>query len=186
MEKENDVIDLQNERVFRELFRRFYPRTCLFAINILKDRMLSADIVQEAFLYMWQHIRFLPDEIAFKSYLYHCVKNKCLNYVRDHRTELQMVELEEGIEDECRIDRCVIENELRARILEEVERLPEIRKEIMMMRLDGNQYEEISRELHLNINTLKTYKKQTYRELRLRLKDLGECMLFIIGMLLLV
>ena len=48
------------------------------------------------------------------------------------------------------------------------------------MRLEGNSYEEISKELHLNINTLKTYKKQIYKDLRIRLKDLDVCVLVVL------
>ena len=78
------------------------------------------------------------------------------------------------------VDYWIIENELRARILEEIDRLPDVRREIMLMRLEGNSYEEISKELHLNINTLKTYKKQIYKDLRIRLKDLDVCVLVVL------
>lgn len=179
MKQKNAAIDLRDEQVLKEMFGRFYARACLFAGRFLPDGMLAADLVQEAFLYMWQNALVLSDEGAFKAYLYNCVKNKCLNYLRDHRTELQMVELEEGVADDLQVDHWIIENELRARILEEIERLPDVRREIMMMRLEGNSYEEISKELHLNINTLKTYKKQIYRDLRIRLKDLDVCVLVV-------
>ncbi|MDE7074813.1 MAG: sigma-70 family RNA polymerase sigma factor [Odoribacter sp.] len=179
MKQKDAIIDLRDEQVLREMFGRFYARACIFAGRFMRDGMLAADLVQEAFLYMWQNELVLTDELAFKAYLYNCVRNKCLNYLRDHRVELQMVELEEGIADEMQVDHWIIENELRARILEEIERLPDVRREIMMMRLEGNSFEEISKELHLNINTLKTYKKQIYKELRIRLKDLDVCIWWI-------
>ena len=180
MDKKAEIIYLKDEKMFQELFKRFYSSACEFAENFLKDKMLSADMVQEAFLYMWEHVPSVENEMAFRAYLYHCVKNKCLNYIRDHRVELRMEELEEGLEDEVWIDHWVIENDLRRRILEEINKLPEVRKEIMLLRLEGNSYEEISQELHLNINTLKTNKKQAYRELRIRLADLGNCMLLLL------
>ncbi len=179
MKQKAVMIDLRNERVLRELFGRFYARACVFAGRFLPDGMLAADLVQEAFLYMWQHVPVLMDETAFKAYLYSCVKNKCLNYLRDHRVTLQTVELRE-CEDDGQVDYWIIENELRARILEEIDRLPDVRREIMLMRLEGNSYEEISKELHLNINTLKTYKKQIYKDLRIRLKDLDVCVLVVL------
>ena len=98
--------------------------------------------------------------------------------MRDHREDLNMEVLDERIEDEEKIDHWIIENELSARILHEIEKLPEIRKNIMLMRLDGHSYEEISKELNLNINTLKTHKKQAYRELRGYLSDLSEYVMF--------
>lgn len=175
MKRKDDIINLRDEQVLWKMFERYYARACVFAGRFLRDEMLAANLAQEAFLYMWQNALVMTNETAFKAYLYSCVKNKCLNYLRDHRVELQMVELEEGIADEVQIDHWIIENELRARILEEIERLPDVRREIMMMRLEGKSYEEISKELHLNINTLKTYKKQIYKELRIRLKDLDVC-----------
>lgn len=176
MKKLTGTINLQDEKVLQEMFKRFYAQACLFAGRFLPEHVV-ADIVQEAFLYMWQNVPTLPDEHAFKSYLYYYVKCKSLNYLRDHRTELAMEELEDSIEDETHIDHWIIENELQARILHEIEKLPEIRKNIMLMRLEGHSYEEISKELNLNINTLKTHKKQAYRELRGRLADLSEYVL---------
>ena len=79
MKQKAVMIDLRDERVLRELLGRFYARACVFAGRFLPDGMLAADLVQEAFLYMWQHVPVLTDETAFKAYLYSCVKNKCLN-----------------------------------------------------------------------------------------------------------
>ena len=93
-----------------------------------------------------------------------------------------MQDLEEDWEDGVQLDHWIIENDLRRRILEEINKLPEVRREIMLMRLEGNSFEEISKELNLNINTLKTNKKQAYRELRLRLADLGNCIVLLLFM----
>ncbi len=173
------TINLRDERVLQEMFKRFYAQACLFAGRFLPDDVVT-DIVQEAFLYMWQNIPVLSGEEAFKSYLYHYVKSRSLNYLRDHRTDLKMEALDEKIEDDDKIEHWIIENELSARILHEIEELPEIRRNIMMMRLEGHSYDEISKELNLNINTLKTHKKQAYRELRGRLADIGEYILIAI------
>lgn len=182
MERKPESINLKDERTFRDLFKRFYASACQFARHFLRDKMLAADMAQESFLYMWEHVQVLENEMAFKSYLYHCVKNKCLNYIRDHRVELSMQDLEEDWEDGVQLDHWIIENDLRRRILEEINKLPEVRREIMLMRLEGNSFEEISKELNLNINTLKTNKKQAYRELRLRLADLGNCIVLLLFM----
>lgn len=176
MKKLTGTINLQDEKVLQEMFKRFYAQACLFAGRFLPEDVV-VDIVQEAFLYMWQNVPVLSGEEAFKSYLYSYVKSKCLNYLRDHRTDLKMEALDEQIEDDEQIDHWIIENELSARILQEIEKLPDVRKNIMLMRLEGHSYEEISKELNLNINTLKTHKKQAYRELRGRLADLSEYVL---------
>lgn len=185
IETKKDYIDLKDERVLREMFRKYFPRLRALATRLLRDEMLASDMVQEAFLYGWQKAPRLEGEAACKSYLYYCVRNKCLNYLRDHRQELAAEELQETLEDDFRVDHWIIENEVKARILEEIHRLPEVHRNIMLLRLEGNSFDEISRALHLNINTLKTYKKQIYRDLRVRLTDLGEFVVaFVLGGLL--
>lgn len=176
-------IDLKHEPTLRELFRKFFPRAQSFATQLLRDKMTAANVIQEAFLYMWEKASVFPDEPSFKAYLYYCVKNRSLNYIRDHRVKRHMEELQEAWADEDAVDRLLIKQELKARVLEEINRLPDVRKEILLLRLEGNSYDDISRELNLNINTLKTYRKQAYRELRGRLVDLGKYVLGFAGII---
>ena len=61
-----------------------------------------------------------------------------------------------------------------------------LRMNIMTLRLEGNSYEEVARALRLNVNTLKTYKKQIYRTLRDRLADVREFVLAIVFIVLFV
>ena len=75
-------IDLRNERTLKRVFDQYFPRVREFAACFLGDGMLAADMAQEAFLYVWQKQPVLAGDEALKSYLYHCVKNKCLNYLR--------------------------------------------------------------------------------------------------------
>ena len=181
-------IDLRDERTLRRMFDCHFPRIREFAARLLGDGMLADDMAQEAFLYVWQKQPVLLGEDALKSYLYHCVKNKCLNYLRDNRQVLEAAELSEAaaVEDDFRIDHWLIESELKARVLEEIQRLPDVQRDIMTLRLEGNSYEEVARALRLNVNTLKTYKKQIYRTLRDRLADVREFVLAIVFIVLFV
>ena len=181
-------IDLRDERTLRRVFDRHFPRIRDFAARLLGDGMLADDMAQEAFLYVWQKQPVLLGEDALKSYLYHCVKNKCLNYLRDNRRELEAAELSEAaaVEDDFRVDHWLIESELKARVLEEIQRLPDVQRDIMTLRLEGNSYEEIARALRLNVNTLKTYKKQIYRTLRDRLSDVRGFVLAVVFIVLFV
>lgn len=174
------LIEIKDERIFRSLFDLFYPRAYVFACHILQDTGAGADIAQEAFLYIWQKTSTFPNVQAFKVYLYQVLKNKCLNYMRDLHKSLDIEQWHEKIADNTALEHLIIEQELRARILQEINELSEIRRKIMLLRLEGKSFEEISRELNLNINTVKAHKKESYKFLRIKLSDYDK-MAFVFG-----
>ncbi|MEI3420892.1 MAG: sigma-70 family RNA polymerase sigma factor [Butyricimonas faecihominis] len=180
---ETSEIDLKNAQIFKAMFNMFYPRAYTFTLKLLRDEVVSADITQEAFLYMWEKAYRFPDLLSFKSYLYSCLKNKTLNYIRDHKVERNMEELEDVFVDEVSMDHLVIKHELKARILEEINKLSDVKRDIMLLRMEGYSYDEISKELSLSINTVKTHKKQAYKELKVSLSEYKQCLLVLIPLL---
>lgn len=179
LQYEMSVIEVREPQVFRLLFDTFYPRACLFASKLVKSRDVGADIAQETFLYIWQNTKNFPHVQAFKSYLYTTLKCKCLNYIRDYHMVADVNELKETVADERNEECLIIEQELKARILQEINKLPEMKREIMMLRLAGKQYEEISAQLHLSINTVKAHKKKSHRQLRIGLSDCEKLVLMV-------
>lgn len=180
---ETSEIDLKDSRIFKAVFNAYYPRGYAFTLKLLRDEAVSADITQEAFIYMWEKACRFPDLVSFKSYLYTCLKNKVLNYIRDHKVEREMEKLEDVFEDEVTTDHLVIENELKARVLEEINKLSDVKRQIMLLRVKGYSYDEISEELSLSINTVKTHKKQAYKELKILLSDYKQCLLVLVSLL---
>ena len=180
---ETSEIDLKVTQIFKAIFNMFYPRAYTFTLKLLRDEVISADITQEAFLYMWEKAYRFPDMMSFKSYLYSCLKNKTLNYIRDHKVERNMEELKDVFVDDILVDHLIIEHELKARILEEINKLSDVKRDIMLLRMEGYSYDEISEELSLSINTVKTHKKQAYKDLKLHLSDYNQCLLVLISLL---
>ena len=175
---ETSEIDLKDSQIFKAIFNMFYPRAYTFTLKLLRDEVISADITQEAFLYMWEKAYRFPDMMSFKSYLYSCLKNKTLNYIRDHKVERKDIFV-----DEVSIDHLVIEHELKAKILEEINKLSDVKRDIMLLRMKGYSYDEISEELSLSINTVKTHKKQAYKDLKVHLSDYNQCLLVLVSLL---
>ena len=180
---ETSEIDLKDTQIFKAIFNMFYPRAYTFTLKLLRDEVISADITQEAFLYMWEKAYRFPDMMSFKSYLYSCLKNNTFNYIRDHKVERNMEELKDVFVDDILVDHLIIEHELKARILEEINKLSDVKRDIMLLRMEGYSYDEISEELSLSINTVKTHKKQAYKDLKLHLSDYNQCLLVLISLL---
>ena len=66
---------------FQQLFESSYPMLCLFAQKYVQDMDVAADMVQDAFLKLWEGEEFV-NESAAKSFLYTEIRNNCLNYLK--------------------------------------------------------------------------------------------------------
>lgn len=169
---EMEEIKVQDRKVFRVLFDTFFPRSCAFAARLLNDECLGEDVAQETFVTIWEIAGCFPNLPAFKSYLYTILKNKCLNRLKLMRATQDVSEMKNMLTDDVTIDHIIIEEEIRARILQEIYKLPDMKQKVMLLRLEGKSYEEISREMELSINTVKTHKKESYKQLRIGLSDM--------------
>lgn len=135
--------------------------------------MLAEDIVQDAFVYIWENESNFNDEISTKVFLYRTVKNKCLNYnkhlsVKNAFADNQaMDQFEENL-----FDKNYIQEETIRLIYEAIESLPENCKNIIDLSLKGLKNEDIAEALKLSVNTIKTHKKTAYKILRIKLQDI--------------
>ena len=80
-------ITQSDRKAFDCLFRHFYARLVPFACKYVKSKASAADIVQESFVKLWQKRETLDPNRSIKAYLYQMVRNRSLNYIRDHSKE---------------------------------------------------------------------------------------------------
>ena len=168
---EMEEIEVQDRKVFRLLFDTFFPRSCAFAARLLNDEQGGEDVAQETFLTIWERTGSFPNVLAFKAYLYTTLKNKCINLLKVGRGTTDVAAVKDTLVDDTVISQLIVEEEVRARILQEINKLSDVKREIMLLRMEGKSYEAISGELHLSINTVKTHKKESYKQLRIGLSD---------------
>ncbi len=80
-------IKLGKASVFKEVVEQFWPRMFKFCIIYTSDPEVSKDIIQEAFLSLWENRQNLTDETELITYLMVVCRNKCYNYLRKRQFE---------------------------------------------------------------------------------------------------
>jgi RNA polymerase sigma factor (sigma-70 family) len=70
------------ERAFDCLFREYFVPLTWFANRILHDEKNAEDIVQDAFVILWQRRKKHGHVTAISAYLYATVRNQCLKQLR--------------------------------------------------------------------------------------------------------
>lgn len=153
---------------FEYFFREYMYLLYSYALGFLKDKEAAEDIVQDVFVYFWNHRERLQYTGSVYGYLQRAVKNACVNAKSHEQVKQKYVQEVLYTEDEA-FDWHDEEafREVRRRLLDAIDRLPEKCKEIFMMSsTDGLKYREIAQQMGISENTVKTQVKLAYKKLR--------------------
>lgn len=154
------------------LFKQYYPRLCHFAWQLLGDKELSEDVVQDAFMAYWKNREaILENEVAIKNFLYSSVRNSCLNAFRRSKVMERYHQLhQEEAFEESQVMAKIIRTEVMDEILNVMQTLPEGCKEVFRLGyLEGLSNPQIAKQLEISVNTVKTQKQRGLNVLRAKL-----------------
>lgn len=128
--------------------------------------------MQDVFLALLSRVN-LDDVEYSRSYLYSCVKNECVDYLRKLKISDPLdVKLFDAVYYSGDFDISEQEELMIHRVEEEIEKLPEQRREILKMSVYGKMsYPQIAEITGLSVNTIKTHMKKAYQDLREGLYD---------------
>lgn len=151
----------------KEFFETYFSLYLQFALKYIADEEICKDIVQEAFINYWKQENNFNNEAALKAYLYKSIRNGCLNQMRHKNIRQKYFEsLPEDWESEDYFMENVIKEEVASIVLQEINKLSETSRKILLRSLDGYSNEEIAEELRISVNTVKTHKARSYIILR--------------------
>jgi RNA polymerase sigma-70 factor (family 1) len=169
--QENSILEFRNgdKQSYRSLFNRLYPVMCLFCKKFINDDDDAEDIVQDVFIELWnQRTRFESiDQI--KAFLYLSVKNRCLNF-KKHLMVREKFVSNATADAEQIFEEFVLETEVIDNINKAINDLPEQRRKIIILSMQGSKNNEIAEQMKVSVNTVKLQKKIAYKQLREKLK----------------
>lgn len=160
-----------NQGVFELVFNYYYSGLVVYADQIIKDTVISEDIVQSVFMKLWE-TRETIEIRSFRSYFIQCVKNRCI----DHLRSLQVKQRFDNRIPEA--DHLVMEedlwtkNELSELIQKAIEDLaPRCREIFWMSRYENLKIAEIAEKLNISKRTVETQISKALKILRIKLVD---------------
>lgn len=80
-----------DERAFRSLFDACHAPLLRFAFSLVRDAALSEDLVQDAFVRLWDRRATLDDAVPLRAHLFRTVRNLSLNARRDDATHRRLL-----------------------------------------------------------------------------------------------
>lgn len=157
---EEQIFEKFKKGEIKDLYKRMYSRLLLFATARLGDEMsfMAEDCVQEAIYKTYIHRRELSTSAVLKSYLYSCINNQAITYLRKQEARENYIN---QAETQVEFLSSYIEQETLNLLYEAIGRLPENYKELFRLSFDkGLKIAEIAKQLQVSDSTVKKQKKQ--------------------------
>ncbi|MDP1622852.1 MAG: RNA polymerase sigma-70 factor [Bacteroidales bacterium] len=174
-----------DERTLELLFRDNFTGLCRFAYGYVKDEEAAKEIVQDAFVNLWERRQMIDLSKSVKSYLSTTVRNKCLNYLRDHKKfSSDLIELE-NLSGDAKYDHAdkLVEADIRDQIARAIDELPEKCREIFILSRNHHlKYQQIADHLGISIKTVETQMSKALQHLRHRLAEYLPTFIFLISL----
>ncbi|HLK29238.1 MAG TPA: RNA polymerase sigma-70 factor [Puia sp.] len=154
------IQDDNDENAFKEFYKENVFRLFQFAFAFVRNKELSEEIVNDVFLKFWQQRSKICDIKNISVYLYVCVKNTALNYLRKNDSNKNI-----GIDDLSADhfylspdqEQILITDELKRLIEQSINQLPPKCKLIFkMVKEDGLSSQEVATILGVSYKTVTT------------------------------
>jgi len=179
---ENEIIlngALSGEsRVIDFLYDKYALQLRYFAYKYLNSNSEVDDILQEAFVGLWENRKRIVSELMAKGFLYKYIRNEAVTRLRKRDVKKRFEKFHNFEESEESFLGNLIEAEVLHNLSQAISSLPDSCRTICLMSLKGMKLQEISEKLNISVNTVK--KQKSISNARIR-KIMEELFLFLIS-----
>lgn len=160
------------------LFKEYYKRLHRIAFQVVNDKDMAEDVVQEVFINIWKNRESISITTTIEGYLVKATVNKAISHLEKNKKALK-VELtdQNEFQNTQRSETSTFDYELfQKMVYQSLEKLPPKCKAIFMLcRFENMKYKEIAEHLGVNIKTVENQiaiaTTKLNQELKPRLKN---------------
>lgn len=169
-----------DKRAFDEIYRRYWNAMFGSAYNVLKEREACLDIVQELFLWLWEHRSGL-NVASLKPYLLVAVKFKVANYIKRGKVRMSFFDKLKQIDEPYEL----VEDSFEVKEMMEIinhftNQLPEKCREIFLLsRQENLSNKEIAERLNISVKTVENQMTIALKKMRASLARISSFFLLL-------
>lgn len=157
-----------DKKALTELYNTFWKPLFIASYNILKNKEVCEEIIQDVFIEIWNRRDDLEIKISLQSYLYACVRYKVFAEFR--KNKIIRVELFEDLNtrfQHATPETKVMYKELELHIASVVENLPEKCQNVYKLsRNEHLTHKEIAQQLNISTKTVENHITNALKVLR--------------------
>jgi len=157
-----------DKKVLSELYDSYWKALFVSSYNLLNDKELCEEIIQDVFIDFWNSKEKLQIKISIKSYLYACVRYKVFNEFRKSR--FKNVELFEELPQRFQYatpETKIMHKELIMQVDAIVKTLPKKCQEVYVLSRNNQlSHKEIAKKLGISTKTVENHITYALKVLR--------------------
>ena len=163
----NQQLSTWDENVFHQLYNSYYKALVNYAMQMLVTQDSAEDVVQNAFMQLWQQGRQSRGDNHIRAFLYNITRNAAIDRLRHDKIVQdyqESYEINANGEEES-----IFTEEVFRQLFEEIDRLPSRQREIFLLLMKGQKNREIAENLNIAEETVKKLRFRGMKTLRQRM-----------------
>jgi len=170
-----------DETIFEDIFNLFYTPLVIYATGYLTGEEQAREIVQEAFLKLWEKKGTLSPDTNIRAYMYAITRNLCLNHLDHLRVGRQYLGMHKQEMMDAQINYIALSHhasdhitviELAEKIKVLIRDLPEKNRKIFAMhRFRHMTYREIAAEMNISVKAVEAHISRALKHLKENLPE---------------
>ncbi len=170
----NQILKENPDEALDYLYANYYRFMCEQVYNLIKDRVVTEDIVQEILVDLWINRHNLVIDISLRAYLNRACRNRSINHLtRDKRYIDDDAGLDEIMDTGLDVEENIINQETALSIQNIIESLP-VRCQLVfnLSRFENMTYKEIGKKLDISHKTVENQIGKALKILRYKLNNI--------------
>lgn len=164
------AIQSGDQHAFRIFFDQHYPSLHHYLQGFKLDSSQADDIIQKAFIYIWEHREAIRPELSLKAYLYRIAYTRMINYLKSS-DRYRDLEYGEETSTEITPEDHLIHTDLTESLHRAVEQLPERRRAVFKSCfLNELTYKETAEILDITVKTVENHMALALQDIRAALE----------------
>ena len=163
----NQQLSTWDENVFHQIYNSYYKALVNYAMQMLGTQDSAEDVVQNAFMQLWQQGRQSRGDNHIRAFLYNITRNAAIDRLRHDKIVQdyqESYEINANGEEES-----IFTEEVFRQLFEEIDRLPSRQREIFLLLMKGQKNREIAENLNIAEETVKKLRFRGMKTLRQRM-----------------
>ncbi|MBJ6367751.1 RNA polymerase sigma factor [Snuella sedimenti] len=168
----NETLDINDSDVFRSVYLKHWDKLYVYAYNILKDRDLCEDLIQDIFFALWKNNK-TSDIQNISAYLFQSLRFRIYKHFRDTKfVNMDIDKFYDIVKTNNTPYDSMTAQDLEKMIYKHTQNLPKRCQEIFYLsRFECLSHKEIADKLNISIRTVKNQISIALKYLRAHMEE---------------